>query len=160
MGISTILLILTTLAALVFSFHKDKEKTLESLKMAKGRFVQTSIQIIGILSLIGLFLAVVPEDLIRSVLGGNSSLLSTIYGAVVGTITIIPAFVAFPLAASLVDNGAYLVSVSAFITTLTMVGFATMPIEIEHFGSKFAIVRNTLSFIMAILIAFGMGVFL
>lgn len=128
--------------------------------MARGRFFQTATQIIGILALIGLFLALVPEDVIKSVLGGNSSFLSTLYGAIVGTVTIIPAFVAFPLAASLVKGGAYLVSIAAFITTLTMVGFATMPIEIEHFGKKFTYLRNFISFIIAILIALGMGVLL
>ncbi|MFW6265123.1 MAG: permease [Bacillota bacterium] len=160
MSISTILLILGTIIALIFSFSKDKEKTVESLKMARGRFFQTGIQIIGILALIGLFLAVVPESAIKSVLGGDSSLLSTIYGAIVGTITIIPAFVAFPLASSLVKSGAYVISIAAFITTLTMVGFATMPVEIEHFGKKFTYIRNLISFLAALIVALGMGVVL
>ena len=157
---STILLILFTIGALGFSFYKDKDKTIKSLQSAKGRFFQTATQIIGILALIGLFLAIIPQNVIKSILGGNSVFFSTIYGAVLGTITIIPAFVAFPLASSLVESGAYLISTAAFITTLTMVGFATLPIEIEHFGKKFTYIRNLLSFIFAILIALGMGVIL
>ncbi|MFW6035560.1 MAG: permease [Halothermotrichaceae bacterium] len=160
MSISTILLLTVTIIALVISFVKDKKKTIKSLKSARGRFFQTASQIFGILSLIGLFLAVVPEGVIKSILGGSNIAVSTIYGAVIGTVTIIPAFVAFPLASSLVESGAYLVAVAAFITTLTMVGFATMPIEIEHFGKKFTFVRNGLSFLIAILIALGMGVIL
>ncbi len=62
--------------------------------------------------------------------------MSGLYGAMIGTITIIPAFIAFPLADSLVESGANLVAVAAFITTLTMVGFTTLPIEIEHFGKN------------------------
>jgi len=83
-----------------------------------------------------------------------------LYGALIGTVTIIPAFIAFPLSSSLVRGGAYLVAVAAFITTLTMVGFATIPIEIEHFGKKFTFTRNMLSFIFAIFISLGMGVLL
>jgi len=41
-----------------------------------------------------------------------------------------------------------------------MVGFVTAPIEIEHFGKRFTIVRNVLSFIAAILISLGMGLIL
>ncbi|HLV10024.1 MAG TPA: permease [Halanaerobiales bacterium] len=160
MNITTILLLIGTIVALVISFYVDREKTIQSLKAARGRFMQTATQVIGILALIGLFLAVVPESLIKSVLGGNSVFLSTLYRAIVGTLTIIPAFIAFPLASSLVEGGAYLVATAAFITTLTMVGFATMPIEIEYFGKKFTYTRNLLSFGISIVIALGMGVIL
>lgn len=160
MNISTILLILLAIIALTISFLKDRKKTIESMMSAKSRFIETATQVIGILSLIGLFLAIVPESYIKSVLGGSSIGLSTLYGALIGTVTIIPAFIAFPLSSSLVKGGAYLVAVAAFITTLTMVGFATMPIEIEHFGKKFTFTRNMLSFIFAIFISLGMGVLL
>ncbi len=160
MDIGTIILLLLTIITLTISFSKDKEKTISSLLVSKGRFLNTAGEILGILALIGLFLAFIPEDMIKNVLGGSSVILSTIYGAIIGTITIIPAFIAFPLSASLVKNGAHLVAISAFITTLTMVGFATMSIEIDHFGKRFTFVRNTLSFIIALLIALGMGVIL
>lgn len=160
MNISTILLLALTTIALGVSFYKDKKKTLDSLKSSKNRFIETAIQVIGILSMIGLVLAIVPESYIKSVLGGKNIGLSTLYGALIGSLTIIPAFIAFPLSSSLVKSGAHLVSIAAFITTLTMVGFATMPIEIEHFGKKFTFTRNALSFLLAILVAAGMGVIL
>src|SRR6056297_999993 len=118
------------------------KKTISSLLVSKGRFLNTAGEILGILALIGLFLAFIPENMIKSVLGGSSVRLRTVYGAINGTITIIPAFIAFPLSASLVKSGAHLIAISAFITTLTMVGFATMPIEIEHFGRRFTYIRN------------------
>ncbi len=160
MNISTILLIVLTIIALIVSFLKDRGKTLNSLWSAKGRLLDTMTQIFGILALIGLLLAIIPESYIKSVLGNQSVTLSTLYGAIIGAITIIPAFIAFPLSASLVKGGAHLVAVAAFITTLTMVGFATMPVEIKHFGKKFTFTRNLFSFILAIFIALGMGVIL
>ena len=160
MDIMTIILISATVIALLWSLLKNKKKTVRSLKTARGRFWQTASEIIGILALIGLLLAVIPDSYIQAVLGGESITMSTIYGAIIGTITIIPAFVAFPLADSLVQSGAYLIAVAAFITTLTMVGFATMPIEIDHFGKRYTLIRNALSFIFALLIALGMGVIL
>ncbi len=160
MNISTILLLGGTILALGCSFYKDKKRTEESMKMAWGLFLKTAGEIIGILALIGLFLTLVPQSSIKVLLGGPSSLLSGLYGALIGTITILPAFVAFPLAGSLVQKGAHLIAVAAFLTTLTMVGLVTMPIEIEHFGKKFAIVRNVASFLAALLIAGGMVIFL
>jgi uncharacterized membrane protein YraQ (UPF0718 family) len=160
LNISTILLIVGVLLALGWSFIRDKKKTMESMTMARGLFFKTAGEIIGILALIGLFLTLVPQSAIRALLGGPNAFLSGLYGAIVGAITILPAFVAFPLAGSLVQRGAHLIAVAAFLTTLTMVGFVTMPIEIEHFGKKFAIVRNVASFIAALIIAGGMVIFL
>lgn len=160
MNIGTILLLLCTVAALVWSFFKDKKKTIIGLKAAGGRLLQTGSQILGIMALIGMFLTVVPEGAIKSVLGRSSQFLSAVYGAVIGTVTIIPAFIAFPLSASLVESGAHIIAVATFITTLTMVGFATMPVEIKYFGKRFTYVRNLLSFVAALVIGLGMGVIL
>jgi len=80
--------------------------------------------------------------------------------ALFGSITLIPAFVAFPLVGSLVHAGASIVPGVAFLTTLTMVGIATFPLEKTAFGTRFALVRNGLSFVFAIIIALVMGVIL
>ena len=160
MSIDFIVLITVTLLALGWSFRKSKDKTVQGLKIAKGRFFEMAPEIIGILFLIGLFFSIFPHEAIKDVLGGPEPTLSILYGAAIGTVTIIPAFVAFPLSASLLNMGAHLTAVAAFITTLTMVGFLTAPIEIEYFGKKFTLIRNLASFIAALLIALGMGVLL
>lgn len=56
--------------------------------------------------------------------------------------------------------GAPPASLAAFVTTLTMVGTVTAPIEISYFGKRFTLLRQSLSFITAILIGLLMGVFL
>jgi uncharacterized membrane protein YraQ (UPF0718 family) len=159
-SLNTIILIGIALVALLISAWKDKKKTKQSLKMAKGLFFKTGIEIVGILALIGLFLAWVPPHIITKILGSGSVALSGLLGAIIGSVTILPAFVAFPLAASLYQRGAYLIAIAAFLTTLTMVGFATLPIETKHFGKKFAYIRNGLSFGLALLIALGMVIIL
>ena len=157
---STFILIGGAIIALVISFFKDRNKTKRSIGMAKGMLIKTGWDIMGVLAIVGLILALLPETLIQELLGNPNLFLSGVYGALIGTVTIIPAFIAFPLSASLVESGANLVAISAFITTLTMVGFATLPLEIEHFGKKFAVVRNLLSFFIALIIAGGMVIFL
>lgn len=156
----TVLLLSTSILAVGISFLKDKKKTKKSLGIAKNMFLGTISSIFGILMLIGLVLAIIPPEVIKTLLGNNSLFLSGFYGAMIGSITIIPAFIAFPLASSLFNSGANLVGIAAFITTLTMVGIATLPIEIKCFGKKFAIFRNVLSFVLALIIALGMVVIL
>ncbi|CDG36653.1 permease-like protein [Acetivibrio thermocellus BC1] len=145
---------LTFIASLV----KDKQKTFNSMKMAKGMMKNMVGQIIGILLLIGLILTFIPPEVIKSTLGESNTFISTIVSALAGSITLIPAFVAFPLVGSLVDAGASIIPAVAFLTTLTMVGLVTFPLEKREFGLKFATIRNIFSFVFAIMIALAMGV--
>ncbi|MCM8709435.1 permease [Clostridium sp. SYSU_GA19001] len=145
-------------AAFVASLVKNKKKTFNSMKMAKGMMKNMIGEIIGILFLIGLILTFIPPEFIKDALGGSSLFISTVISAFVGSITLIPAFVAFPLVGSLVDAGASIVPVVAFLTTLTMVGIVTFPLEKQEFGLKFAAARNVLSFVFALIIALMMGV--
>lgn len=148
-GIALILTVISTI--------KSRKKSRSAIDMARGMFKKTFIDLIGVLLIIGGVLAIIPPDLIRSLLGGKSRIISTLWGTLIGTVSIIPAFIAFPLSKSLLENGAHLMTVAGFLTTLTMVGVATFPIESSYFGKKFTIYRNVLSLIGALLIALIMG---
>lgn len=158
MDILTVFLWAVTGTAFIVSVIKDKNKTLNSMKMARGMMKSMIGEIIGILLLIGLMLTFIPPETIKNVMGKTNVLISTIASAAVGSITLIPAFVAFPLVGSLTDAGLNIVPAVAFLTTLTMVGVVTFPLEKQEFGLKFTAVRNFLSFGFAIIIALIMGV--
>ncbi len=158
MDIFTISLWIITGIAFIVSMKKDKKKTLNSMKMARGMMGNMIGEIIGILFLIGLVLTFIPPETIKTVLGQSNVFISTIVSALVGSVTLIPAFVAFPLVGSLVNVGASVVPAVAFLTTLTMVGVVTFPLEKREFGLKFTLVRNGLSFVFAVIIALVMGV--
>lgn len=142
------------------ALYKNKEMTFKSMKKSKGMMGNMVGDIIGIILLIGLVLTLIPPNSIKELLGGADTVVGSLVSAVVGSITLIPAFVAFPLVGSLVDAGASIVPAVAFLTTLTMVGIITFPLEKKEFGMKFTVIRNLLSFIFAIIIALVMGVIL
>lgn len=142
------------------SLKKDKMKTVRALKMSRNMMKKMIFNIISILLLIGLIQALLPPSLISKFLGESNIYLSTFVSALVGSITLIPGFVAFPLVGSFIDIGVSIVPAVAFLTTLTMVGIATLPLEKETFGLKFTLYRNIYSFVFAIIIALIMGVIL
>lgn len=158
MDVFTLALWVITGIAFIVSIKKDKKKTLGSMKMARGMMKNMIGQIVGILFLIGLILTFIPPEVIKNVLGKSNLLISTVTSAFVGSITLIPAFVAFPLVGSFINVGASIVPAVAFLTTLTMVGIVTFPLEKKEFGLKFTLVRNGLSFVFAVIIALSMGV--
>ncbi|HAE42660.1 MAG TPA: permease [Clostridiales bacterium] len=149
-----------SLALTGFSLAKSKEKTFEAMKKSRGMMGNMLGEIIAIIFLIGLVLTFIPPESIKSVLGSENTFISSIIAAIAGSITLIPAFVAFPLVGSFVNVGASIIPAVAFLTTLTMVGVVTFPLEKKEFGFKFALVRNLLSFAAALVIAMAMGVIL
>lgn len=158
MDIFTVAVWAGTAIFLVVSLIKDREKTRNALKMAFGMGKGMLISILSIIFLIGLILTILPPQEIATYVEQQNTLLATVIAALFGAITLIPAFIAFPLVGTLVDAGVGIVPSVALLTTLTMVGFVTIALERESFGTKFTLVRNGLSFLFAILIAIGMGV--
>ncbi len=148
------------LAALFLSLLKDRRKTVKSLAVAMKSFLKILPLVFIIIIIIGLLMGFVPPSKISEFIGEKSGALGVLMVAVLGAIMHIPALISFPLAASLLESGASITSVAAFITTLTMIGIVTLPLEIKTLGKKFALLRNGLSFLAAIAIAFIMGAIL
>lgn len=160
MDIFTIIFWIIAVILLIISIIRDKEKTYKAFKKSKNSLKFMLPSILGIVFIIGLIITIIPNELIEEQFGGDNIFTATVISAFFGSITLIPAFVAFPLVGSFIDMGASIVPGAAFLTTLTMVGVVTYPIEKEKFGVKFTLIRNTLSFIFAIIIALLMGVIL
>lgn len=160
MDVFTLAMWIGTAIFLIVSFVKDKKKTKQALKMAFGMGKGMLASILSIIFLIGLILTVLPPESIADFVGNQSLVVSTVASAAFGTITLIPAFIAFPLVGTLVNAGVSVVPTVAFLTTLTMVGIVTFPLEKREFGLKFTATRNGLSFVFAIAIALIMGVFI
>ena len=158
LDIFTILFWVIAVVLFIVSLVKSKETTIAAMKKSRGMMGSMIGEIIAIIFMIGLVLTFLPPETIKTVLGTSNIYFSTVMSALVGSITLIPAFVAFPLVGSLVDVGASIVPAVAFLTTLTMVGIVTFPLEKKEFGTKFAVMRNLFSFGFAIIIALLMGV--
>ena len=157
MDIVTLSLWGLSLPLMGYTLYKKKAVAREGIIKAKSMMSGMLVDIIAIIFLIGLGLSILTPAMIADMLGSYDIVTGTVVAALVGCITLIPAFVAFPLVGTLIDGGAHLVPSVAFLTTLTMVGIKTLPLEAKEFGLKFALIRSGLSFIAAILIAFIMG---
>lgn len=143
---------------LLFSFAKDREKTKLALKKAWKSFENILPSVLAVLLLIGFILTFLDAQTISLLLGTDSGITGMLIAAVVGCITLIPGFVAFPLAASLLEAGAGYAQIAVFISTLMMVGVATLPLEIKYFGKRTAVKRNILSLLCAIITSCLIGV--
>jgi uncharacterized membrane protein YraQ (UPF0718 family) len=141
----------------VLSFKKDKDKTKKALIKSLKAFEGIMPQFLGIIFIVGIILTALSPETISSIIGEKSGFLGVVIASIIGSITIMPTFVAFPTAALFLQNGAGYTQVTALISTLMFVGVVTYPMEAKYIGKKAAIIRNSVYFVYSILIAFVVG---
>lgn len=142
---------------LIISFFKDKQKTMMALKKAWKVFENILSELLGIFIIAGVALSLLSPELIGRIIGGQSGWVGVGLSALVGAITLIPGFIAFPMASLLLKNGAGYAQIAAFVSSLMMVGVVTLPIEIQYFGKRLSVWRNVSAFIFSLIVAHIMG---
>ncbi|HEW91297.1 MAG TPA: hypothetical protein ENF81_01990 [Thermotogaceae bacterium] len=152
-------LYIVTVIAMVFSLIADWRRTLKAIKIAIKRFINILPAFLIMLILVSIVLFLVPDKVISRYIGSDNKLISTVLASLFGSITLMPGFIAFPLCGILLKKGVSYMVLSAFTTTLMMVGVLTYPVEKEYFGIKVTIIRNTISFLIAMIIAITTGFF-
>ncbi|MBC8499105.1 MAG: permease [Candidatus Atribacteria bacterium] len=144
---------------LIISFIINKQKTLKAVKIATVKFKNIFPTFITMLIFVSIILFLFSDEVISNYLGNSSKFISVLLASFFGSITLMPGFVAFPLCGILLTKGVSYMVLSAFTTTLMMVGVITFPIEKEYFGVKVTILRNIISFFIALIIAIITGIF-
>ena len=144
---------LLTLLALLVSFIKDRKKTYAGIRVSLKKLRMILPAILTMLVFISIVLYLVPDEMIIRHLGGANIYTGTLAASVIGSIILMPGFVAFPLCGILLGKGVSYMVLSAFTTTLMKVGILTYPLEKEYFGARVTIVRNVLSYITAMVVA-------
>ena len=152
------LYIITGLTVLI-SLISSREKTLKAAKIAARRFVNILPAFLIMLVLISIVLFLVPDKVIVDYLGADNKFIGVLLASFIGSITLMPGFIAFPLAGILLKKGVLYMVLSAFTTTLMMVGVLTYPVEKEYFGMKVTILRNVISLFIALVVAVITGIF-
>jgi uncharacterized membrane protein YraQ (UPF0718 family) len=146
-----------TLILLAASFLADRRRTLEALRIALRRFLKVALPFLFMLVLIAVFIVLVPESLLISLLGRENPWKGLAAAIPLGTISAMPGFIAYPLCGILLSRGAAYMVLSGFSASLMMVGFVTFPLERRYLGWKLALARNIASLLLALVVAIATG---
>jgi predicted Fe-Mo cluster-binding NifX family protein len=137
----------------------SKYTLIQSLNSSFRQFIKIMPVLIGVVLIIGLFNEFMPEDLLASIFSGNI-VLDTLWGTFMGSILAGNAINSYIIGQELLTRGVSLFAVTALIISWVTIGLVQLPAEMASLGKKFALLRNALSFIMAIPIAIVMGTIL
>jgi len=151
-------LYLSALILLIISFLADKKKTQKAIKIAYKKFTKILPAFLTMLIFVSIILFLIPQEMILKVLGSGNKYLGTLFASVLGSLTLMPGFIAFPLAGILRQQGVPYMVLSAFTSTLMLVGILTFPVEKKFLGSKVTIIRNAIFFVISLIISVVIGV--
>ena len=154
------LLSIITALFLLFSLIADRQKTWKGIKKGLTMFLKLLPVLLLMLALVSIVLFLIPNETLIKYMGKSSGIEGWLIAAFLGSVALIPGFIAYPLCSVLIKSGVAYTTIAVFITTLMMVGIITLPVEAKFFGWKTSIVRNTLSFFAALFVGFLMMLFL
>ena len=154
---TSIVLYAIALTLLVVSFFKDKSKTKKSILIAWSSFIKLLPSALSIMLFVGISLAIVNQKVISSMIGSQSGIFGVTIALIVGSVAVIPSFIAFPLGGALLKAGAGYPQVAAFVSTVMAVGVVTLPAEIKYFNKSTAIKRIVFSFMVCLIFTIIIG---
>jgi uncharacterized membrane protein YraQ (UPF0718 family) len=128
------------------------QKIAASLKKTATSFAHVFPILIGVMLLISLILVLVPPPLYGVVFTGDE-ILDPLIGALIGSIAAGNPITSYIVGGELIDQGVSLLAVTAFIAAWVTVGVMQLPAEGMILGKRFALIRNGVSFLSAVLVA-------
>lgn len=124
----------------------------DSVSKSAKSLGNTTPVLAGVVLLVGLANTLIPKSLYSKVFSSNL-LLNSIIGSALGSILAGNPVTSYILGGEFLNQGISLVAVTAFLVSWVTVGLVQLPAESLLLGKKFAILRNSLSFIFSIIVA-------
>jgi len=152
-----VLIYIITGVAVLASLIADRGKTVKSFRIAVRKMLKIAPAFLTMTILVSIVLYLVPDETILRYLGHESKLLGFLIAYAIGSISLMPGFIAFPLCGMLLEKGVPYMILSGFSTTLMMVGILTFPVEKAYLGTKVAILRNLIYLVVAVVVTIITG---
>ncbi len=143
---------------LIISLFFSRKKTWRAVVRGGKKLLKILPNYLKILVFLALVMSF-AEDFIVQYLGTQNIFLGSLLAIIVGSIVMMPGFIAYPLAGVLLTQGVSYTVIAGFVISLKMVGVATYPVEKEYMGVKGTVYRNSASIIITVILTFLIGLY-
>lgn len=129
-----------------------KNKVIDAIeKAAKGIWNAVPI-LVGVVLLVGLLVSAIPKEFYATVFTKNP-IIDSLIGSSIGSVLAGTPITSYIIGGELLAQGVSMIAVVAFIVAWVTVGVVQFPAEAFLLGRRFAIARNLVSFVFAIIVA-------
>ena len=130
-------------------FQRLKKASLQTLKSLEV----IAPMLLAIVGLVGIFETYITPEMIHTLFSGKV-VNDTLVGTAAGALSVGQPFLSYIISGELLQEGISMYAVTAFILSFVTLGVIQLPLEFSIFGARFTLIRNILSFIFALLIAY------
>jgi len=116
-------------------------------------FIAITPMLLGVLLLLGLFQNYITTEMLKTLFGFNT-LSDILAGTLFGSISSGHPITSYIISEELIDSGVSLYAASAFVLAWVTLGIIQLPAELSVFGLKFTILKNLLTLLSTLLIAY------
>jgi len=151
MLIPTIIMGVIAIALLIIAYQKGGGEHILGLKAAGNILLQILPLLIFAFIIAGTIQYVIPAELISKWVGAGSGFRGIFFGTIFGGLTPGGPMIAMPIAAGLLQSGASIGTMVAFMTGWSLWAFTRLPLEVGLMGWRFTAIRLACTFIFPIL---------
>ena len=151
MLIPTIIMGVIAIALLIYAYSKGGGEHILGLKAAGNIFFQVLPMLLFVFIIAGVIQYILPVEMVAKWVGADSGLRGIIIGTAAGGITPGGPMVSMPIAAGLLQSGAGIGTMVAFMTGWSLWAFSRIPLEIGLMGWKFTAIRLACTFFFPII---------
>lgn len=130
----------------------ENEKIKTAGKKTFNNFKNILPVLSGVILLISLVIAAIPKEAYANIFTGHF-IFDPLIGGIAGSIAAGNPITSYVLGGEFLQQGISRVAVAAFIVTWVTVGIVQLPAESVMLGKRFALIRNAVSFVLAIFVA-------
>ncbi len=112
--------------------------------------------LLAVIGLVGIFKTFVTPQTLRMFFNGHA-LHDMLFGTLFGGISVGQPFLSYIVGGALLDEGASLYGVTAFVLAFVTLGVVQLPMEFGIFGLRFTLVRNLLGVVFAFLLSIAVA---
>ncbi|MEA1875061.1 MAG: permease [Bacteroidota bacterium] len=114
-------------------------------------FIEMILIFPAVLVLLGLFAVFVPNEIVKKYIGKTSGIKGIILALIFGALPTGPLYVAFSMAAALLNKGAKISNIIVFLSAWACIKIPQEMVELQFLGSQFMLLRLTLTIIFVII---------
>jgi len=145
------IVLIVTFFSVVVSYLVDKKKTIAGIQAGLRLFLQVLPSVFVLIWVTSTLIYLLPAGVIAHYLGREAGFTGYLLAALLGAISLIPSFIAYPLAGVLLKSGVSIQVIAMFLSTLFMAGVPSIQLEARYYGWKTAIIRNVVYLVGAVI---------
>lgn len=151
MLIPTIIMGVIAVALLIYAYSRGGGEHILGLKSAWSILLQVTPLLVFVFIIAGVIQYILPVETVARWVGTESGFRGILIGTAAGGITPGGPMVSMPIAAGLLQSGAGIGTMVAFMTGWSLWAFSRIPLEVGLMGWKFTAIRIACTFFFPII---------